>query len=129
HARKGTNLRLPLFRALVFCSFMTALRSHRPRGSDSCREASARDGSSPRRPMEWRGQQTGSLGRDGGIWTESKKLGAKTRRTWKTQPGRKDASRCSGTNSGFPCFPLATCKLAKLSFVAGAELPKRYVVA
>src|SRR5262249_15519393 len=102
--------------------------SHRPRGSDSCRDASARGDFSPSRPMECRGQQVASSDGMDGIRTESKKLGAKTRRTWKTQPGRNDANRCSVALSGFPDSPLAMCKLAKLSFVAGAELPKRYVL-
>jgi hypothetical protein len=33
------------------------------------------------------------------------------------------------TLSAFPYSPLTMCKIGKLSFAAGAELPKRYIVA
>ena len=38
------------------------------------------------------------------------------------------ATHCSISPSGCPYSPLAMCKIAKLSFVAGAELPKRYLL-
>jgi hypothetical protein len=62
------------------------------------------------------------------MWTESKKLAGKTRRIWKTAASRDAASHCRISLLGFSYSPLAMCKIGKLSFVAGAELPKRYVV-
>jgi len=38
-----------------------------------------------------------------------------------------DARHCRVSLSGVPSGPIAKCKLAKLNFVAGAEIPKRYL--
>jgi hypothetical protein len=62
-----------------------------------------------------------------GIWTESKKPDGKTWRIWKTAARGKIANGCRISLSGFPYRPLAMCKIGKLSFVTGAELPKRYL--
>ena len=63
-----------------------------------------------------------------GIWTESQKLDGKTWKIWKSASRGDDTNLYHISLSGFPYFPLAMCKLAKLNFVAGAELPKRYLV-
>jgi hypothetical protein len=51
------------------------------------------------------------------------------RNSWKPQPTvRMYKSFAGRTFGGFQEFPCSMCKLAKLSFVAGAEIPKRYVL-
>lgn len=62
------------------------------------------------------------------MWTESKKLTGKTWRIWKTAARLDASSHCHISFLGFPYRPLAMCKLGKLSFVAGAEVPKQYVL-
>ena len=64
-----------------------------------------------------------------GIWTESKKREGKTWTSWKTAVKRHVTRRFGTSSLGFPCSPLAMCNIVKLPFVAGAELPNRYVVA
>ena len=63
-----------------------------------------------------------------GIWTESKKLDGKTWKIWKSAIRGGDTSYFCTSLSGFPYSPLAMCKIGKLSFVAGAEMPQRYIV-
>lgn len=62
------------------------------------------------------------------MWTESKKVAGKSWDSWKTAGRAGDASCFRLNASGFPYSPLAMCKIARLSFVAGVELPKKYVV-
>jgi hypothetical protein len=64
-----------------------------------------------------------------GMWTESNEVAGKTWDSWKTAVSTDDASYCRISPSGYPSFPLAMCKIARLSFVAGAELPKKYILA
>ena len=64
-----------------------------------------------------------------GIWTESIKVGGKTWKNWKSAIRSGGASYLHVNLSGFPYSPLAMCKIGKLSYVAGAELPKQYLLA
>ena len=64
-----------------------------------------------------------------GIWIESEKLDGESWDSWKTTAGHDDTRCCRVRPSDFSYSPLAMCKIGKLSFVAGAELPKRYVLA
>jgi hypothetical protein len=61
------------------------------------------------------------------MWTESNKLDEKTWRTWKTATSCTAANQWSIGPSGFPYCPLTMCKIGKLSFVAGAEIPRKYL--
>jgi hypothetical protein len=47
---------------------------------------------------------------------------------WKTAAEAEDATYYYISLSGFPYNPLAMCKIARLSFVAGAELQKKYIL-
>jgi hypothetical protein len=62
-----------------------------------------------------------------GIWTESYRSDSKLWKAWTisyTFPeGRLEPEAISGS----PCFPRAMCKIGKLSFVAGAEIPRKYL--
>jgi hypothetical protein len=62
-----------------------------------------------------------------GMWTESKKDDANRWKTWKTRHGGSAARPYGIRLSGFPPFHEAMCKVAKLSYVVGAEIPKRYL--
>jgi len=99
--------------------------STRLRDSPRAKEVISSACAGSKRPrMGW----TEYLGGLDGMGTESNQLDGTTWKTWKPASGGGVASCCRITPSGFPYKPLAMCKLAKLSFVAGAELPKRYVV-
>jgi hypothetical protein len=73
-------------------------------------------------------------GMDGirGGWIESgrkaKQSVGNQPKTWNTRLGRRVTNLYVSRCLGFPPFHEAMCKLAKLSFVAGAELPKRYLL-
>jgi hypothetical protein len=63
-----------------------------------------------------------------GIRTESIGIDTKTTEILETFAPTGDCnSLADRTLGGFHEFPCSMCKIGKLSFVAGAEIPKRYV--